>query len=123
VGVIRKSGEHLLSLIEGTLDIARIESGKLSLDTRALDLTGFLQELVGMFELQARDKGIRFDYLPQGELPQRVRTDSRRLRQILINLLGNAVKFAARGGVETRTAAANLAIGKIGQVGGMEWAD
>ena len=99
VSVIRKSGDHLLSVIEGTLDIARIEGGKLTLDVRALDFPDFLHQIVGMFELQARNKGLSFDYQPAGEIPPVVRVDERRLRQILINVLGNAVKFTARGGV------------------------
>ncbi len=102
VNVIRRSGDHLLSLIEGTLDIARIEGGKLTLDLRPLDFPGFAQEIVAMFEPQARGKGISFDYQQIGELPASVRTDPRRLRQILINLLGNAVKFTASGGVVLR---------------------
>jgi len=102
VSVIRKSGDHLLSVIEGTLDIARIESGKLTLDVKAFDFPPFLQQIVGMFELQARDKGLGFDYQPVGELPAVVRADERRLRQILINVLGNAVKFTLRGGVGLR---------------------
>jgi signal transduction histidine kinase/CheY-like chemotaxis protein/purine-cytosine permease-like protein len=102
VGVIRKSGEHLLSLIEGTLDIARIEGGKLSLDARPLALAEFLAEIVGMLEMQARAKGLQFHYDVIGELPARVRADARRLRQILINILGNAVKFTARGAVTLR---------------------
>jgi signal transduction histidine kinase/CheY-like chemotaxis protein len=102
VSVIRRSGDHLLSLIEGTLDIARIEGGKLTLDQRPLDFPGFVQEIVAMFEPQARAKGIAFDYQPLSELPANVRTDPRRLRQILINLLGNAVKFTASGGVVLR---------------------
>ena len=102
VSVIRRSGDHLLSLIEGTLDIARIEGGKLTLDMRPLDFPGFVQEIVAMFEPQARGKGISFDYQPHGELPASVRSDARRLRQILINLLGNAVKFTASGGVVLR---------------------
>jgi len=100
VSVIRKSGDHLLSVIEGTLDIARIEGGKLSLDVRAMDFPDFMQQIVGMFELQARNKGLSFDYTPGGELPAVVRADERRLRQILINVLGNAIKFTARGGVD-----------------------
>ncbi len=99
VSVIRKSGDHLLSVIEGTLDIARIEGGKLTLDVRALDFPEFLQQIVGMFELQARNKGLSFTYQPAGEMPAVVRADEKRLRQILINVLGNAVKFTVRGGV------------------------
>jgi signal transduction histidine kinase/purine-cytosine permease-like protein/ActR/RegA family two-component response regulator len=99
VSVISKSGDHLLSLIEGTLDIARIEGGKLTLDVKALDFPALMQQLVGMFELQARNKGLSFDYRPAGEIPAIVRADERRLRQILINVLGNAVKFTQRGGV------------------------
>ena len=92
VSIIRKSGDHLLSVIEGTLDIARIEGGKLTLDVRALDFPDFMQQIVGMFELQARNKGLSFAYEPVGELPAVVRADEKRLRQILINVLGNAVK-------------------------------
>ncbi len=100
VSVIRKSGDHLLSVIEGTLDIARIEGGKLTLEVKALDFPDFMQQIVGMFELQARNKGLSFEYRTNGELPAVVRADEKRLRQILINVLGNAVKFTVRGGVE-----------------------
>ena len=99
VSVIRKSGDHLLSVIEGTLDIARIEGGKLTLEVKAMDFPDFMQQIVGMFELQARNKGLSFDYRPAGELPAVVRADEKRLRQILINILGNAVKFTVRGSV------------------------
>ena len=99
VSIIRRSGDHLLSLIEGTLDIARIESGKLSLNVMPLDFDDFMQQIVGMFELQARNKGLVFRYEPQGELPTWVRADQRRLRQIFINILGNAVKFTTHGQV------------------------
>lgn len=99
VSVIRKSGDHLLSVIEGTLDIARIEGGKLTLDVKAMDFPELMQQIVGMFELQARNKGLSFEYRPLGEVPAVVRADEKRLRQILINVLGNAVKFTLRGGV------------------------
>ena len=102
VDVIRKSGDHLLSVIEGTLDIARIESGKLTLDVKPLDFPEVLQQIIDMFELQARNKGLGFDYQPVGELPAVVRADERRFRQILINVLGNAVKFTQRGSVSLR---------------------
>lgn len=99
VSVIKKSGEHLLSLIEGTLDIARIESGKFALDMRPLAFPAFVQQLAGMFELQARDKGLDFVFETSGTLPEVVRADEKRLRQILINIIGNAIKFTPRGRV------------------------
>jgi signal transduction histidine kinase/CheY-like chemotaxis protein len=102
VSVIRRSGDHLLSLIEGTLDIARIEGGKLSLNVKPLNFPDFVQQIVDMFKLQARNKGIAFSYEAVGELPACVRADERRLRQILINILGNAVKFTASGSVTFR---------------------
>ncbi|MDP5237982.1 ATP-binding protein [Uliginosibacterium sp. 31-16] len=102
IRVIRRSGDHLLSLIEGTLDIARIEGGKLSLDTRAIDFRALLEQLVQMFSLQAEHKGLAFDYQCASEPPAVVRADEKRLRQILINLLGNAVKFTREGGVKFR---------------------
>ena len=99
ISIIRKSGDHLLSVIEGTLDIARIEGGKLTLEAKSFDFPEFLQQIVDMFELQTRNKGLSFTYQPTGDIPDIVRADERRLRQILINLLGNAVKFTVTGGV------------------------
>jgi len=100
--VIQRGGEHLLSLIDGTLDIARIEAGKLALDVKPVPFAATLAEVAGMFELQAAAKGLRFVYEPHGRLPEMVRADERRLRQILINLLGNAVKFTRAGQVRLR---------------------
>jgi signal transduction histidine kinase/CheY-like chemotaxis protein/purine-cytosine permease-like protein len=102
IQVIHRGGEHLLSLIEGTLDIARIESGKLTLDLRPMRFRDAMAEMAGMFELQARDKGLRFSFEAQGSLPLAVRADEKRVRQILINLLGNAVKFTRQGEVGLR---------------------
>ena len=99
VNVIKRSGEHLLSLIEGTLDIARIEAGKLTLDVRPMQFADCLHEMAGMFELQAAAKGLSFRFDALGNLPERVRADEKRVRQILINLLGNAIKFTATGSV------------------------
>jgi signal transduction histidine kinase/FixJ family two-component response regulator len=93
VAVIRRGGDHLLSLIEGTLDLARIEGGKLRLDVRPMRFRQALDELVSLFELQAQAKGLRFRHEFSAHLPEVVRADEKRLRQILINLLGNAVKF------------------------------
>jgi len=99
VGVIRRGGEHLLTLIEGTLDIARIESGKLTLQVRPMRFADCVHEMVEMFEPQARAKGLAFHFDPQGVLPEVVRGDDKRVRQILINLIGNAIKFTPTGHV------------------------
>jgi len=99
VQVIRRGGEHLLSLIEGTLDIARIEAGKLALDVKPTAFADCVHELVAMFEPQAAAKGLVFRFQPLSTLPEVVRADDKRLRQILINLLGNAIKFTTRGEV------------------------
>ena len=99
IRVIHRGGEHLLSLIEGTLDIARIESGKLALEVKSMAFADTMREMAGLFELQAAAKGLRFAFEPRGTLPAAVRADEKRLRQILINLLGNAVKFTRVGQV------------------------
>ncbi|MGM9490869.1 hybrid sensor histidine kinase/response regulator [Ideonella sp. YS5] len=102
VSVIRRGGDHLLSLIEGTLDLARIEAGKLRLEQKPMRFRECVEEIAGLFELQAQSKGIAFSFEPEGVLPELVRADEKRLRQILINLLGNAVKFTAQGHVRFR---------------------
>jgi signal transduction histidine kinase/purine-cytosine permease-like protein len=102
VSVIKRGGEHLLSLMEGTLDMAHIESGKLTLNPRPLLFADCLSDIAGMFELQAADKGLAFSYEVSGALPEWVRADDKRVRQILINLLGNAIKFTASGSVALR---------------------
>jgi CheY-like chemotaxis protein len=102
VRVIRRGGDHLLGLIEGTLDLARIEAGKLRLDQKPMRFRESIEEIAGLFELQAMSKGIAFLFEPEGALPDVVRADEKRLRQILINLLGNAVKFTAQGRVRFR---------------------
>ncbi|MDP3138338.1 MAG: ATP-binding protein, partial [Burkholderiaceae bacterium] len=102
VNVIRRGGEHLLSLIEGTLDIARIESGKLTLNVKPMHFADLVHEMAGMFELQAAGKKLSFRFEPEGNLPELVRADEKRVRQILINLLGNAIKFTSSGGVTLR---------------------
>ncbi len=102
VAVIRRGGEHLLSLIEGTLDIAQIESGKLTLQLRPMHFDSLMAEVAAMFELQAQAKGLSFEFKSEGSLPAVVRGDEKRVRQILINLLGNAIKFTAQGRVSLR---------------------
>ena len=99
IQVIRRGGDHLLSLIEGTLDIARIESGKLTLDLKPWRWQDTVREVAAMFEWQAQAKGLRFVFDAPAWWPPVVRADEKRVRQILINLLGNAVKFTQQGEV------------------------
>jgi len=97
VRVIRRSAEHLSDLVDGLLDISRIENGLLRLNRDTLHLPDFLEQVVDMFRLQAAAKGIAFHYNRPGHLPAHVHTDRKRLRQILINLMSNAIKYTEAG--------------------------
>ncbi len=99
VRVIRRSAEHLSNLIDGLLDVSKIENGMLRLSRDSVQLPEFLDQLVDMFRLQAMAKGLEFHYQRPPHLPAYVHTDQKRLRQILINLLSNAIKFTERGAV------------------------
>jgi signal transduction histidine kinase/DNA-binding response OmpR family regulator len=98
-GVIRRSSEHLANIVDGLLDISRIESGVLKLSRDVVPLPAFLGSIVEMFRMQAENKGLAFHYHPPANLPAFVRTDEKRLRQILINLLSNAIKYTPAGQV------------------------
>ena len=98
VRVVRRSADHLSGLIDGILDISRIEAGRLYLSRDEVRLSEFLDQLVGMFRLQAAAKGIDFLFKRPG-LPVVVYADEKRLRQILINLLSNAMKFTQTASV------------------------
>jgi signal transduction histidine kinase len=93
------SGRHLLTLIEDLLDIAKIEANKLSLVPAPLTLSKFLNEIVNIMEMAAREKGLRLVYDYTADLPDAVLVDAKRLRQVLLNLLGNGVKFTDKGQV------------------------
>lgn len=99
VQIIRRSGDHLADLIEGLLDISRIEAGRIEFKRDHVPLKGLINELIELFRLQAEAKGIQFDYIAQTPLPAVVIADEKHLRQILINLLSNAVKFTLKGRV------------------------
>ncbi len=96
---IQRSGEHLMGLIDGSLDLARIEAGRLRLDPAPLPLRAFLEDVVRMVQPQAQAKGLNFHMDVRGRLPAWVHADGKRLRQILLNLLGNAVRFTEHGQV------------------------
>ena len=97
--IIRRSAEHLSDLVEGLLDISLVEHGQTRVASDVVRLHAFLEHLEQMFRPQAEAKGLRFAIEERSRLPEFVRTDQKRLRQVLINLLANAVKFTVRGEV------------------------
>ncbi len=102
IRVVRRSSEHLSGLIDGLLDISKIEAGRLHLYRDEVRIRDLLDQLVDMFRLQASARGIEFIHMRSERLPAVVFTDEKRLRQILINLLSNAIKFTAKGHVALR---------------------
>ena len=100
--VIKRSGEHLSVLIDGLLDMAKIEAGKIVLRRDPLPFPEFIDQLVQMFELLAEAKGLNLKLEITDPLPAVVLTDEKRLRQILINLLSNAIKYTDTGVVTLR---------------------
>ncbi|MGL5192599.1 MAG: AAA family ATPase [Chroococcales cyanobacterium] len=99
VKIIHKCGEHLLTLINDVLDLSKIEAGKMELQPNEFHLPEFLQSIADICRVRAESKGISLVYEPSAHLPLGVCADEKRLRQVLINLLGNAVKFTESGGV------------------------
>lgn len=99
IGTIHDSGEHLLMLLNDILDLSKVEAGRMELQVNEFNLFSFLDNLVNVFQLRCQQQNIGFVYEPLTDLPTGVRGDEKRLRQILINLLGNAVKFTEKGGV------------------------
>ncbi|MFM7378661.1 MAG: hybrid sensor histidine kinase/response regulator [Erythrobacter sp.] len=97
--VIRRSAEHLAHLVEGLLDIAQVEGGAMTLTREAIRFPEFLDQLVAMLELQAQAKGLALVLERPERLPEFVHADPKRLRQVLINLIANAIKFTDAGSV------------------------
>ena len=102
IKIINQSGNHLLRLINDILDISKIEAKKLELYPNAINLHNFLEDIVSLFDIQATQKGIIFSSEFSKDLPSIVVADEKRLRQILINLIGNAIKFTSYGQVILR---------------------
>ncbi len=99
LAIIRRSSVHLADLIEGLLDISKIEAGRLEIHKDTIQIKQLMNQLVSMFSLQAEEKGLDFIYQQRSPLPELVQGDEKRLRQILINLLSNAIKFTEEGQV------------------------
>lgn len=99
INIIHQCSSHLLTLINDILDLSKIEAGKLELHNTDFDFPYFLMGVMEMCRIRALQKNISFCYQPDHQLPQGINADEKRLRQILINLLGNAIKFTDNGGV------------------------
>jgi signal transduction histidine kinase/DNA-binding response OmpR family regulator len=102
VGVIHQCGSHLLTLINDILDLSKIEAQKLELVRNSIHLSSFLQGVVEICRVKAEQKDLTFYYEPSPYLPKGIYADEKRLRQVLLNLLGNAVKFTEQGSVVLR---------------------
>lgn len=97
--IIRRNGEHLLTLINDILDLSKIEAGKMSVERISCGPAEILGEVCSMLRARATEKGLALDVKFDGPIPKHVRTDPTRLRQVLINLVSNAIKFTKKGGV------------------------
>ncbi|HWC90951.1 MAG TPA: ATP-binding protein [Pirellulales bacterium] len=98
--IIRSSGEHLLALINDILDLSKIDAGKLSVETVDCSPGTIIEEVCLMLRSKADEKGLQLSAVFDGPLPQTIRSDPTRLRQVLVNLAGNAIKFTAKGQVQ-----------------------
>lgn len=105
LGIISRSGEHLLTLINDVLEMSKIEAGRITLNPTSFDLYHLLHSLEEMLKLKADSKGLQLSWHINSNIPQYVKTDESKLRQVLINLLGNAIKFTTKGSVTLRVAA------------------
>ncbi|MEZ2321419.1 MAG: ATP-binding protein [Microcoleus sp.] len=102
VGIITRSGEHLLTLINEVLDLSKIEAGRTTINEKQFDMYRLIDDVEDMFRLKADEAGLQLLFERGSDVPRYVRTDQVKLRQILINLLNNAIKFTKEGGVCVR---------------------
>ncbi len=100
--IINRSGEHLLRLIDDVLEIAKIEAGRLQLEIAVFDLGAMVRDVTDLMRLRAEEKGLQLRVDQSSAFPRYIKGDEARLRQILVNLVGNAVKFTNAGGVTIR---------------------
>ncbi len=97
--IIHRSGEHLLMLINQILDLSKIEAGRMQIVERDFHPQQLVRDMESMFKLRAQEKGLALSFTAESSIPQRVRADEMKLRQILINLLGNSLKFTETGSI------------------------
>lgn len=97
LGVLQSAGRNLLGLIDDILDLSRVEAGRVGLEIRDVDVSQLLESVIDMFAMRAKEKGLNLELQLQPEARVLLRSDAARLRQILINLVGNAIKFTRAG--------------------------
>ncbi len=105
--IINNSGKHLLQLINDVLDMSKIEAGKIDLMPEDMDLGELVRDVIEMLQVRAEQKGLRLIYDQSSDVPRFVRADGPKIRQVLINLLSNSIKFTDTGGVTLRLAVKN----------------
>src|SRR6476619_6312132 len=105
LGTINRSGEHLLALINDILEMSKIEAGRTTLNLSTFDLPALLKDLEMMFRVRTDEKRLTFSVEMIGDVPQFIVTDINKLRQVFINVIGNAVKFTEQGGIALRVRA------------------
>lgn len=99
---VHTSGKHLLALINDILDLSKVEAGHLEIERSRCAAHRVVQEVLQILDQRARDKSIALEFAVDGEIPQTIETDAQRLRQIVTNLVGNAIKFTRQGSVRVR---------------------
>ncbi len=100
--IMKRNGEHLLELINDILDLSRIEAGKLDVDVEPTALPQLVADIQSLMAVRAEEKKVKFDVVFEGLVPKTIETDPTRLRQVLINLIGNAIKFTDEGSVRLK---------------------
>jgi len=105
LGTINRSGEHLLALINDILEMSKIEAGRTTLNLSTFDLPVLLKDLEMMFRVRTNEKKLAFSVDVDDDVPRHIVSDINKLRQVFINVLGNAVKFTDQGGIGVRVAA------------------
>lgn len=103
VGVVHRNAEHLLSLLDDVLALSKIDSGKFQVDKSKIDYQRVLNEVYSLFLAKASEKGVELFVENEGKIPRWIFTDPVRLKQVLLNIIGNAVKFTSSGSIQIRT--------------------
>jgi len=121
--VAHDAAQSLVTILNDILDLSKVEAGKMTLEFVDLDLERFMAEAVQVFDIAVREKGLDFHLSVAPDCPRAVRTDPVRLRQILVNLVGNAVKFTRQGSVNVRVTLSGAQSGAAGEMLRIEVSD